>query len=34
MGKLTRLYLAMAEKKMWQQMQQPPELTHPAPARS
>ncbi|MFG1951743.1 FAD-dependent oxidoreductase [Micromonospora sp. NPDC048830] len=35
MGKLTRLYLAMAEKKMWQQMQQPPELTaHPTPARS
>ncbi|SCE99934.1 2-polyprenyl-6-methoxyphenol hydroxylase [Micromonospora viridifaciens] len=30
MGKLTRLYLALAEKKMWQQMQQPPELTtHP-----
>jgi 2-polyprenyl-6-methoxyphenol hydroxylase-like FAD-dependent oxidoreductase len=35
MGKLTRLYLALAEKKMWQRMQQPPELTtHPTPARS
>ncbi|MFC4149885.1 NAD(P)/FAD-dependent oxidoreductase [Micromonospora mangrovi] len=34
MGKLTRAYLAVAEKGMWRRMQQPPELTHPAPVGS
>ncbi|MGB2570896.1 FAD-dependent oxidoreductase [Micromonospora citrea] len=35
MGRLTRLYLAVAEKGMWQRMQQPPELTvHPTPVAS
>lgn len=29
MGRLTRLYLAIAEKKMWQEMQRLPELTVP-----
>ncbi|HEY0700548.1 MAG TPA: FAD-dependent monooxygenase, partial [Micromonospora sp.] len=36
MGKATRLYLAIAEKGMWRQMQQPPELVAPealSPAR-